>query len=313
MEFYVIKVRKGVEMLEKCELCGFRCKVNRKEKSGVCRCGVLPKLALVSKHMWEEPCISGEEGSGTIFFSGCNFSCIFCQNYQISQEGFGKDITIERLAEIFLEQQENGVNNINLVSPTPYVPVIIEALKLAKEKGLKLPIVYNTNGYETKETIKMLEGYVDIYLPDLKYFDAEIGMQYSKIPNYFEVATQAILEMWKQVGKPVFNEKGVLQRGLMIRHLILPGNVMQTKKILNWIKENLPSDVYVSVMAQYFPTYKAKEDKLLGRKISKREYEIVLDLLEDFENGYIQELGTHEEEYVPNFDLTGVETRKNKK
>ena len=296
-------------MLEKCELCGFRCKVNRKEKRGACNCGELPKLALVSKHMWEEPCISGEKGSGTIFFSGCNFSCIFCQNYQISQDGFGKEIKVERLAEIFLEQQERGVNNINLVSPTPYVPIIIKALKIAKEKGLKIPIIYNTNGYETVETIKSLKGFVDVYLPDLKYFDDRIGLQYSKIPNYFKIASAAILEMYKQVGNPVLDENGIIKKGLIIRHLVLPGNIMQTKKILDWIRENLPSDIYISVMAQYFPTYKAKEDKILGRKISKREYEIVLDLLMDFENVYIQELGTHEEEYVPKFDLSGIESQ----
>lgn len=293
-------------MLEKCELCGFRCKVNRNQKKGVCNCGDLPKLSLVSTHMWEEPCISGEAGSGTIFFSGCNFSCIFCQNYQISQEDYGKEISVERLAEIFLEQQNRGVNNINLVSPTPYVPLIIEALKIAKEKGLNIPIVYNTNGYETLETIRSLEGYVDVYLPDLKYFDDEIALMYSKIPNYFEVASEAILEMYRQVGNSVFDKNGIIKKGLIIRHLILPGNIMQTKKILDWIKQNLSLDVYLSIMAQYFPTYKAKEDKIINRKISKREYEIVLDLLMDFENVYIQDLGTHEEEYVPNFDLSGI-------
>lgn len=291
---------------EKCELCGFRCKVNRYEKLGVCKCGTLPKLALVSKHMWEEPCISGENGSGTIFFSGCNFSCMFCQNYKISQEQFGKEISVERLAEIFIEQQQRGVNNINLVSPTPYVPSIIEALKIAKEKGLTIPIVYNTNGFDSVETIKALEGYVDVYLPDLKYFDTEVSNKYSKCPKYFEHASQAILEMYKQVGKPKFDEKGIIKKGLIIRHLIMPGNIMQTKKILNWVKENLPDDVYISIMAQYFPTYKAKEDDVINRKISKKEYEIVLDLIKDFENGYIQELGSHEEEYVPNFDLSGI-------
>ena len=294
-------------MLEKCELCGFRCKVNRNEKLGVCRCGILPKLALVSKHMWEEPCISGKNGSGTIFFSGCNFSCIFCQNAKISQDGFGKEIKIERLAEIMIEQQERGVNNINLVSPTPYVPMIIEAIKQARKKGLSIPIVYNTNGYETKETIQMLDGYIDVYLPDLKYFDNEIGIKYSKVPHYFETASQAILEMYRQVGKTILDENGIIKKGIIIRHLILPGHVLQTKKILQWIKENLPQDVYISIMAQYFPAYQAKQDAILCRKITKREYEMVLNLLEDFENGYIQELALHEEEYVPNFNLENVE------
>ena len=293
-------------MLEKCELCGFKCKVNRNEKLGACKCGVLPKLALVSKHMWEEPCISGENGSGTIFFSGCNFYCVFCQNYKISQENYGKEICVERLAEIFLEQQTRGVNNLNLVSPTPYVPMIIEALKIAKSRGLNIPVVYNTNGYDSIETIKMLEGYVDVYLPDLKYFDDEVGMKYSKCPNYFKVASDAILEMYKQVGEAKFDENGIIKKGVIIRHLILPGHIMQTKKILNWIKENLTKDIYISIMAQYFPTYKAKKDNIINRKISEREYNFVLNLIEEFENGYIQELGSHEEEYVPNFDLSGI-------
>lgn len=293
-------------MLEECKLCGFECKVNRNEKLGVCKCGNLPKLALVSRHMWEEPCISGENGSGTIFFSGCNFSCVFCQNAKISQEGYGKEISIERLANIMIEQQVRDVHNINLVSPTPYVPMIIEAIKMAREKGLNLPIVYNTNGYETVETIKMLKGYVDVYLPDLKYFDDEIGLEYSKVPHYFETASKAIVEMYKQVGTPKFDDKGIIVSGLIIRHLILPGQVLQTKKILQWIKENLPQDVYISIMAQYFPTYKANEYENLARKITEKEYKMVLHLLRDFENGYIQELGTHEEEYVPNFNLGGV-------
>ncbi len=293
-------------MFEVCELCGFKCKVNRNEKYGVCKCGILPKLALVSKHMWEEPCISGEKGSGTIFFSGCNFSCIFCQNYKISQENFGKEITVERLAEIFLEQQERNVNNINLVSPTPYVPIIIEALKIAKNRGLKIPIVYNTNGYDSLDTIKMLNGYIDIYLPDLKYYDDEIAIKYSKCPNYFNIATKSILEMYNQVGVPKFDRNGIIKKGLIIRHLILPGNIIQTKKILNWVKENLPKDIYISIMAQYFPTYMAKEDCVINRKITRKEYERVLNMLRDFENGYIQELGSHEEEYVPRFDLSGI-------
>ena len=277
-------------MFEKCSLCGFKCNVDRNIKKGVCGLGVLPKLALVSTHMWEEPCISGKKGSGTIFFSGCNFSCIFCQNYQISQENFGKEITIERLAQIFIEQQEKGVNNINLVSPTPYVPAIVEAIKIAKTNGLKIPIVYNTNGYDSLDALRMLDGLIDIYLPDFKYFDNEIALKYSKAPNYFEVVTNAVIEMQRQVGSAKFDDNGIMQKGIIIRHLVLPGNVLQTKKILNWIKENMPKDIYISIMAQYFPTYKAKEVEPINRKISKREYEIVTDLIDEFENGYIQEL-----------------------
>ena len=277
-------------MEEKCNLCGFRCNVNREEKLGVCKCGVLPKLALVSVHNWEEPCISGTKGSGTVFFSGCNFSCIFCQNYEISQERYGEEVSIERLAEIFIEQQEKGVHNINLVSPTPYAKVIAEALRIAKNNGLTIPVVYNTNGYDSVETIKMLDGLVDIYLPDLKYYDDEVALKYSKIPHYFETAKEAVLEMQRQVGKAQFDENGIIKKGLIIRHLIIPGNVLQTRKVLEWIKEKLPKDVYISIMAQYFPTYKAKEDDLINRKITKKEYEIVLDLIQNFENGYVQEL-----------------------
>ena len=289
-----------------CNLCPFNCNVDRIDVLGRCKCGVLPKLALASIHNWEEPCISGENGSGTVFFSGCNLSCIFCQNHQISHSGFGKEVSVERLADIFLELQDKNVNNINLVSPTPYVPQIIKALDIAKTNGLKIPVVYNTNSYENVETIKKLNGYVDIYLPDLKYFDDNAALEYSKIPNYFDTASKAILEMLSQVPNNIFNDNGIMQKGIIVRHLILPGNVTQTKKILNWIKNNLPEDIYISIMAQYFPTYKAKEHDLLNRKISKREYDMVLNMLNDFENGYIQELSDCEEEYVPKFDLSGI-------
>lgn len=289
-----------------CNLCPFNCNVDRIDNLGRCRCGILPKLALASIHNWEEPCISGENGSGTVFFSGCNLSCIFCQNHEISHSGFGKEVSIERLANIFLELQNKNVNNINLVSPTPYVHQIIKALDIAKTNGLKIPVVYNTNSYENVETIKKLNGYVDIYLPDLKYFDNNIALEYSRVPNYFDTASKAILEMASQVPNNIFNDSGIMQKGIIIRHLILPGNVTQTKKILNWIKNSLPEDIYISIMAQYFPTYKAKEHKILNRKISKREYEIVLNMLDDFENGYIQELSDCEEEYVPHFNLDGI-------
>lgn len=289
-----------------CNLCPFNCNVDRIDTLGKCKCGSLPKLALASIHNWEEPCISGENGSGTVFFSGCNLSCIFCQNHEISHSGFGKEVSIERLANIFLELQNKNVNNINLVSPTPYVHQIIKALDIAKTNGLKIPVVYNTNSYENVETIKKLNGYVDIYLPDLKYFDNNIALEYSRVPNYFDTASKAILEMASQVPNNIFNDSGIMQKGIIIRHLILPGNVTQTKKILNWIKNSLPEDIYISIMAQYFPTYKAKEHKILNRKISKREYEIVLNMLEDFENGYIQELSDCEEEYVPHFNLDGI-------
>lgn len=295
-----------IKYLEKCEICPHRCKINRIDgKIGRCKSTDKIKIALVSVHNYEEPCISGENGSGTVFFSNCNLNCVFCQNYEISQQGLGKEITIQQLADIFINQQNKGVENINLVTPTSYVIQIIEAIKIARSKGLKIPIVYNTNGYENIETIKMLDGYIDIYLPDLKYIDNDVGKKYSKIDNYFEVASKAIKEMYNQVGKYKFDNRGIMQRGIIIRHLILPNNIENSKKVLKWIEQNMPQDIYVSIMAQYFPTYKAKEICELDRKLTIDEYEEVENYLYslNLENGYIQELGEHEEEYVPKWTL----------
>ena len=296
-----------MEILESCSICPHKCKINRLVgNKGRCGCDDKIKIALASVHNFEEPCISGENGSGTVFFSNCNLSCVFCQNYEISQQGKGKIITIDELAEIFIKQQNKNVNNINLVTPTMYVPQIIEAIKIARKGGLKIPIIYNSNGYENVETIKMLDGYIDVYLPDFKYYSDEIAKKYSNINNYFSTAVLAIKEMQKQVGNPVFNENGIIQKGVIIRHLILPNYILNTKKILKYIKENFNEDTYISVMAQYFPTFKAKQYEKINRKITKKEYEEVENYLYllNLKNGYIQELGEHEEEYVPNFDLT---------
>lgn len=290
--------------LECCTICPHNCKINRTQNPGRCKSTDKIKIALYSIHNFEEPCISGEKGSGTIFFSNCNMNCVFCQNYEISQLGRGKEITIEELANVMIKQQERNVQNINLVTPTSYALHIVEAIKIARKKGLEIPIVYNTNGYESVETLKLLEGYVDIYLPDLKYYYDDLAKKYSKVDNYFEIATKAIQEMYRQVGTPVLDENGVMKKGLMIRHLILPNEVQNSKKVLKWIKENIDSNVYVSIMAQYFPTYKAKEIPEIARKITKEEYEKVENYLYelDLENGYIQELGEHEEEYVPTWE-----------
>lgn len=293
-----------LEQLSACQICPYKCNVNRLERQvGKCKCNNKIKIALYSLHNFEEPCISGEKGSGTVFFSNCNLNCIYCQNYKISQEGKGYEITIEELANIFLKQQENGANNINLVTPTMYVYQIIEAIKIARSKGLTLPIVYNTNSYENVETIKALDGYVDVYLPDLKYYSDELAIKYSKAPNYFKIATQAILEMIKQVGYPEFDENGIIKKGVIIRHLVLPNYIQNSKNILKWLKQNVDNKAYISIMAQYFPTYKAKEDKYLNRKLTHKEYSQIENYLYelDIENGYIQELGEHEEEYVPDF------------
>ena len=301
-----MQTERPIRALEKCEICPHKCKVNRIEgRIGRCKATDKVKIALYSIHKYEEPCISGEKGSGTIFFSNCNLNCIYCQNYEISQLGKGKEITVERLAEIMLELQEKNVENINLVTPTSYALQIIEAIKIAKSKGLHIPIIYNTNGYENVETIKKLKGYIDVYLPDLKYYYNKIGKRYSKIDNYFKITTKAILEMYDQVGNTKLDERGIIKKGLMIRHLVLPNNIENSKKILKWIKENIDDDVYINIMAQYFPTYKAKEDEKLNRKLTQHEFKeiekFVYEL--DIKNGYMQELGEHEEEYVPKWNF----------
>ncbi len=290
-----------IETLEKCTICPHNCGINRRNgQVGRCKSKDTVKIALYSTHNFEEPCISGEKGSGTVFFSNCNLNCIFCQNYEISQQGKGKEISIPELAEIFIKQQENDVENINLVTPTSYVPQIVEAIKIAKNNGLKIPIVYNTNGYEKVETIKMLEGYIDIYLPDLKYSDDLLAKRLSKVDNYFEIATEAIKEMYRQVEKPIFKDNGIMQKGMIIRHLVLPNHILNSRRVLKWINDNM-NEVYVSVMAQYFPTYKSKETDDINRKLTKEEYKEIENYLYrlNLENGYIQELGEHEEEYVP--------------
>lgn len=296
-----------MDLISKCEICPRKCKVNRYEKKGYCRCDDKVRIALVSKHYFEEPCISGRNGSGTIFFSNCNLNCIFCQNHDISQGGKGIDVTIERLAEIMLEQQERGANNINLVTPTMYVEQIIRAIDIAKKNGLNIPIVYNTNGYEEVETIKKLNGYIDIYLPDFKYFTNELAIKYSKAPNYFEKVTSALIEMQSQFDEYVFDGE-IMKKGMIVRHLVLPNHIQNSKNVLKWIKDNLRKDIYVSVMAQYFPTYKAIGDELIGRKLSFSEYRKIEQYFYglDIENGYIQDLGKHEEEFVPDFNMNNV-------
>lgn len=293
--------------LNKCNLCPHECGVNRNNREvGRCKASDKVKIALASLHYYEEPCISGSQGSGTIFFSHCNLNCKYCQNYEISQQGKGKNITIEHLSEIMLKQQGKGAENINLVTPTMYVPQVIEAIKIARKNGLVLPIIYNSNGYENIETLNMLEGYIDVYLPDFKYFDNKLGKKYSNITNYCNIVKEALIKMYRQVGPPVLDKRGIIKKGLIIRHLVLPGYIENSKQILHWIKENIDSKVYVSVMAQYFPTYLAKKDDIINRKLNKEEYREIEEYLYslDIENGYIQELGEHEEEYVPVFDLS---------
>ncbi len=293
-------------LYRKCRICPHKCNINRNEgKIGRCKAGSKVKIALYSTHNFEEPCISGKNGSGTVFFSNCNLNCIYCQNYEISQLGTGKEISTDELAKIFIKQQENNVENINLVTPTSYIPQIKKTIKIARKNGLKLPIVYNTNSYENVETLEQLEGYIDIYLPDLKYAENNLAKKYSKVNNYFEIATSAIKEMVRQVGIPKLNENGILEKGVVVRHLVLPNHIENSKKVLKWLHNNLPKETYISVMAQYFPTYKAKEDNEINRKLTKEEWQQIEDYIEELgiENGYVQELGEHEEEYVPRWEM----------
>ncbi len=291
------------EDLEKCTMCPHKCGVNRYKNVGFCKAESNIKIGLISTHEFEEPCISYKNGSGTIFFSNCNLRCKFCQNYKISHEGKGKIVSIEELANIMLRQQEKGVNNINLVTPTIYAMQIKQAIILAKEKGLKIPIIYNCGGYESVDTLKELDGLIDVYLPDFKYFDDEIARKYSGVTNYFKNASIAIKEMLRQVGNPKFTDDGIIKSGVIIRHLILPNNTKNTKKILDYIKEEFGTDVYISIMAQYFPTYKANECGNIDRKINKKELKLIENYIYElgFENGFIQKLGKDEEKYVPKF------------
>ncbi len=292
-------------MNKQCTLCPHKCKVDRNINIGRCKAGDKIEIGGTSLHKFEEPCISGENGSGTVFFSKCNLNCVFCQNYEISNLGNGKQIEVEELSNIFLKQQEKNAENINLVSPTIYADKIVEAIKIAKEKGLKIPIIYNTNGYENIETLKKLDGYIDVYLPDLKYYYEELAIKYSKVQNYFKIATEAIKEMYKQVGSPKFDENGMIKKGLIIRHLVLPNNLENSKKVLKWIKENIDEKVYVSIMTQYFPTYKAQEYQEINRKINKEEYVEIENYIYDLgiENGYMQDFSEeNEEQYVPKWE-----------
>ncbi len=289
---------------EICNLCPRKCNINRNKNVGFCGVSNTVKIARAGLHFWEEPIISGESGSGTIFFSGCNLKCVYCQNYEISKQAFGKEISVERLAEIFKELENKGANNINLVTPSHYVTQIIEALKIYKPK---VPIVYNTSGYDSVEEIKMLEGWVDVYLTDLKYYSKELSKKYSSAENYFEVATKAILEMVKQQPKNIY-ENGLLKKGVIIRHLVLPNNYKDSFEVLNWIKNNLGENALVSIMGQYTPCYNAKNFEEINRKLKPIEYKLVLNYFQKIElkNGFMQSLDSADESYIPPFNLEGV-------
>ena len=296
-------------ILNKCTLCIRNCKVDRNNNQlGFCNSNNKLKVARAALHYWEEPCISGENGSGTVFFSNCNLKCVFCQNYEISSNGNGKEISIERLAEIFLELQDKKANNINLVTPTHFVPQIIKAIDLARNNGLTLPIVYNTNSIDNIDTIKALRGYIDIYLPDFKYMDDKYSMKYSKIMNYSSNVIEIIKEMLDQVGSPKFNDSGLMQKGVIVRHLMLPGLLFDSKKVIDSIYSNFGDNVYISIMNQYTPMFKACDYPEINKPLNQKTYNTLIDYAIDIgiKNGFIQEEGTCSESFVPFFNNEGV-------
>lgn len=299
------------KLLSRCTLCPRACGAARLGgKTGRCGGGAKARLARAALHYWEEPCISGEEGSGTVFFSGCALGCCYCQNHTISQENQGLEVSDQRLAQIFLELQAQGANNINLVTAGHYLPQVLAALDLARPQ-LHIPVVYNSSGYETVESLRLLEGYVDIYLPDLKYLDPQRAGAYSAAPDYPQVAKAALQEMFRQVGPVQWDDRGMLRRGMIVRHLVLPQGLEDTRAVLSWLAENLPLEqVLVSVMSQYTPFYHSSRFPELGRRLSQEEYDQVLDLLEELGigEGFVQELSSAQEEYTPDFALQGVES-----
>ena len=290
----------------KCSLCPRNCNAARRAESGngFCKMGYLPKIARVAPHMWEEPCISGKNGSGTIFFSGCVLSCVFCQNQKISSYGYGKTVTVSELIDCIKKLEDMGVHNINLVSPTPYVDGIIEALSAYKPS---IPVVYNTGGYEKAETLKRLEGMVDIYLPDLKYIRCELSEKYSGAINYFEYASKAIEEMVRQTGKPVFDDNGIMLRGTIVRHLILPGNTKNSIEVIKYLDEAFGDKILISLMGQYIPVANAGNYPEINRCITRREYNKVLGVLGGTSlDGFAQELDSASESYIPDFNIDNL-------
>ena len=291
--------------LDSCTLCPRKCSVNRnKKEKGFC--GVLDtiKIARYSLHYYEEPCISGEVGSGTIFFSGCNLKCIFCQNYDISTNNKGKEISIEEFANICIKLQNAKALNINLVTPTMYIPLIKEALILAKEKGLTIPIVYNSSGYEDIDSLKSLEGLIDIYLPDFKYFDDKLGNDFSLVNNYSKYAKEAIKEMYRQVGSPVI-ENGIMKKGMIVRHLVLPNHIDDSKKVLKYLYDTYKDNIYISIMNQYTPVRKIDKYEELNRTLGEEEYNSVVNYACDLgiTKAFIQEGETCKESFIPDFDI----------
>jgi putative pyruvate formate lyase activating enzyme len=282
-----IRVKKLYKMLECCELCPRECGVNRlKGEKGFCRSGVLPIVSSYNEHMGEEPPISGYNGSGTIFMTNCTLKCIYCQNYPISQLGNGRKVTVSVVAKMMLDLEKRGCHNINFVTPTHFVAQIVHAVLIAVKQGFGLPIVYNTSGYESLKTLKLLDGIVDIYMPDMKYDDDETALKYSHAPGYKEANRKAVKEMLRQVGQLETDKNGIAKRGILIRHLVLPGGLSGSKEILKYIKKNLGAGTYISLMSQYFPAYKAVDDPILNKRVNYKEYNGIVDYLHELGLNY---------------------------
>ncbi|MBQ7875027.1 MAG: radical SAM protein [Oscillospiraceae bacterium] len=298
-----------MELSEKCELCPRKCLANRTgEKTGFCGGGKDVKIARAALHFWEEPCISGEEGSGTVFFSGCTMRCVFCQNREISRGEAGKTVSIERLAEIFLELQAKNANNINLVTPMHYAPQITAALDIARKKGLLLPIVWNSGGWELRESVGAVVNHADIWLTDFKYFDNSLAEKFSSAKNYREIALESLHQMVEQTGKAVFDDDGIMKKGVIVRHLMLPGHLEDTKNVLRLLYETFGDKIWISIMNQYTPLCSDERYPELSRTVSDEEYSEAIDFAIELgiENAFVQEGGTVGESFIPPFDLEGV-------
>ena len=297
------------QWMKECRLCPRNCGVNRLEgQRGFCGVDAEIMVARSALHMWEEPCISGKEGSGAVFFSGCSLGCGFCQNRTISRGQSGKKITVEHLVELFFQLQDQNANNINLVTAGQFLPQVVTALEMAKQQGLRIPIVYNSSGYEKTEGLKMLDGLVDIYLPDFKYMDTELAKKYSHAEDYPQVAQAALAEMVRQVGEAEFDSRGMMKKGVIVRHLLLPGHVKDSKNVLKYLWETYGDRIYISMMNQYTPMPTMKDDPLLSRKVTDREYERLIDyaITLGLNNGFIQEGETAKESFIPEFDGEGI-------
>lgn len=290
-----------MNLLNDCTLCPKNCHVDRSKTIGFCGANDKLKIARADLHFFEEPPISGTSGSGTIFFSYCNLKCIFCQNYEISTENIGKEITIKKFSDICLNLQKKGALNINLVTPTHYVPLIVDGLKLAKQKGLNIPIVYNTSSYENVSTLKLLDGLIDIYLPDFKYFDDNYAIKYSKANNYKKHASLAIKEMYRQVGNPIF-ENDIMKKGVIVRHLVLPGLKEDSKQIISYLYNTYSDNIFISIMNQYTPIKKLIYEEL-NHKISNNDYNEIINYAYDLgiRNAFIQEGNTQKKSFIPDF------------